>query len=337
MHEVCQLSRYDVACRALAEARNIDEVRNIANGAEALKEYARRARNRELEVTAAEIRLKAERRCGELINEMKASGQICEGRPGKITVLHGGQFPRKTLDDIGASRNFSAKCQRLAALPADRFDRMVINWRARALVRDEPVAFDLFAHEKQERRAQREAELGKRQWALPNRRYGVILADPDEMRFETWSRGAEAANSLLEIIKARDIASIAADDCSLWFWTPQPKLRDALDVMETWGFEYKSHFVWAKDRIGPGYWSRNKHEILLLGVRGEIPCPAPGEQWDSLMEAPRKGQGEKPEVFIEMIEAYFPTLPKIQLNQKGPPRRGWDAWGAEAEPRKATG
>jgi N6-adenosine-specific RNA methylase IME4 len=78
------------------------------------------------------------------------------------------------------------------------------------------------------------------------------------------------------------------------------------------------------------------HEILLVGVRGKPPCPADGTQWDSVIEADRGAHSAKPEIFLEMIEQYFPTLPKIELNRRGPPRPGWDAWGLEAEVNEPT-
>jgi hypothetical protein len=109
-------------------------------------------------------------------------------------------------------------------------------------------------------------------------------------------------------------------------------LPQALEVMAAWGFRYRSHVVWAKDRAGTGYWFRNKHEILLVGVRGAIPAPAPGSQWPSLIEAPVGEHSAKPEAFLELIERYFPTLAKIELNRRGAPRPGWAAWGNEAAP-----
>jgi N6-adenosine-specific RNA methylase IME4 len=90
--------------------------------------------------------------------------------------------------------------------------------------------------------------------------------------------------------------------------------------------------VWGKDKVGLGRWNRNKHEILLLGVKGNVPCPAPGTQWDSLIMAPRREHSAKPECFLEMIEQYFPNVPKIELNRRGPARPGWAAWGNEALP-----
>lgn len=191
---------------------------------------------------------------------------------------------------------------------------------------------------KQRARAAREAALAYSILALPNQRYGVILADPG-WRFEPYSRETGMARAAdnhyvtepTNRIEALDIPSIAAKDCCLFLWATAPMLPDALRVMASWGFQYKSQFVWVKDRIGTGYWTRNKHEHLLIGTRGQIPAPAPGTQWSSVIEAPVRAHSEKPERFFEMIEAYFPNLPKIELYRRGLAREGWDAWGLEAQ------
>ena len=75
----------------------------------------------------------------------------------------------------------------------------------------------------------------------------------------------------LEEIKALDVAAIAADDCVLFLWATAPMLPQALEVMAAWGFAYETQFVWVKDRVGTGYWFRNRHELLLVGVKGENP------------------------------------------------------------------
>jgi N6-adenosine-specific RNA methylase IME4 len=191
---------------------------------------------------------------------------------------------------------------------------------------------------KAERRAQRELELASKQAELPSQRYGVIVADP-EWRFEPYSRetGMDRAadnhypTSITDIIAQRDIASIAADDCVLFLWATVPMLEDAMDVLKAWGFKYKSHAIWDKVHIGTGYWFRNRHELLLVGTKGDIPAPAMGDQFASVMTIARKEHSAKPEQFLELIEQYFPNLPKIELNRRGPARPGWDAWGNEAE------
>jgi N6-adenosine-specific RNA methylase IME4 len=137
--------------------------------------------------------------------------------------------------------------------------------------------------------------------------------------------------SALEEIKALAVAKIAAPDCVLFLWATVPMLPQALEVMATWGFTYKSNITWAKDKIGTGYWSRNKHEHLLIGTRGDVPAPAMGTQAASLIEAPVGRHSEKPAIFHEIIEGYFPTLPKIELHARGAvARAGWDMWGLEA-------
>jgi N6-adenosine-specific RNA methylase IME4 len=113
-------------------------------------------------------------------------------------------------------------------------------------------------------------------------------------------------------------------------WTTVPFLAIAIDVLRLRGFKYVSHFVWVKDCSGTGYWNHNKHELLLVGTRGKIPAPAPGEQWPSAINAPVEEHSAKPEIFLEMIEGHFRRMPKIELNRRGPPRSGWAAWGNEA-------
>lgn len=205
----------------------------------------------------------------------------------------------------------------------------------RDLAQDAPLSGEKRAT-KAERRAQRELDLATAQTALPIQRYGVIVADP-EWRFEPYSRetGMERAadnhypTSVTDLIAARDVPSITADDCVLFLWATVPMLEDAMTVMKAWGFQYKSHAIWDKVHIGTGYWFRNRHELLLVGTKGDIPAPAMGEQFASVMTIARKEHSAKPEQFLELIEQYFPNLPKIELNRRGAARPGWDAWGNE--------
>lgn len=110
---------------------------------------------------------------------------------------------------------------------------------------------------------------------------------------------------------------------------------EAHEVMEAWGFEYVTQVIWNKDRTGTGYWFKNKHEHFLVGTRGNIPAPGQGTQWPSVIDAPRARHSEKPEIFYEMIEAYYPTVPKVELNARRA-RARWSSWGFEAPTTEAA-
>jgi hypothetical protein len=144
------------------------------------------------------------------------------------------------------------------------------------------------------------------------------------------TENAHTADELHEATKDR--FECAADDCLLAMWATVPHLAIAVDLLRKRGFRYVSHFVWGKTEAVTGFWNRGKHELLLIGVRGNIPCPAPGEQWVSLQIGPATGHSAKPEFFLRMLEEQFPHLPKIELNRRGKPRPGWASWGNEALP-----
>jgi N6-adenosine-specific RNA methylase IME4/ParB-like chromosome segregation protein Spo0J len=170
--------------------------------------------------------------------------------------------------------------------------------------------------------------------AIGSKLYSVIYADPP-WRFEPYSRETGLDRSAdnhyptetVDTIRALDVP--AADNCVLFLWATVPMLPEALSVMEAWGFAYKSHCVWLKDRLGTGYWFRNCHELLLVGTRGDVPAPAPGTQFNSFIEAPVSDHSRKPFAFAEMIEELFPSADLLEMFARGT-RAGWDTWGNEA-------
>ena len=82
--------------------------------------------------------------------------------------------------------------------------------------------------------------------------------------------------------------------------------------------------------LGTGYWFLNAHEVLLVGTKGDIPAPAPGTQFPSVIFAPVGRHSEKPAVFRKMIETMFPNLPKVEMFARGNAPPGWRFWGNEA-------
>ena len=124
------------------------------------------------------------------------------------------------------------------------------------------------------------------------------------------------------------IGEIVAPDAVLFMWTTSPKLKESLQVMEAWGFQYRTCAVWVKERIGMGYYFRQQHELLLVGKKGELPPPPPGTRISSVMVYPRGIHSEKPLCVFRFIEDFYPGLPRIQLFARQE-HDGWTAWGNE--------
>jgi N6-adenosine-specific RNA methylase IME4 len=101
--------------------------------------------------------------------------------------------------------------------------------------------------------------------------------------------------------------------------------------MQTWGFAYKTNLVWVKPSIGLGNWARNRHELLLLGRKGNHPTPDPEHRPDSVIEAPRGRHSQKPSSVYELIETAHPQASKLELFARGTPRPGWTSWGNQLE------
>lgn len=133
------LLRYDIARQAIAEAVNFDEVRDWEDKAAAVIEYGRRINDRSMVIHALEIQTDARRRRGELIARMKESGEIAEGRK-KTTE---GAAPRKTLKDLGVTKDESVRDQKIAALDGDSYARLLARCRAHAEANPDVHSFNV--------------------------------------------------------------------------------------------------------------------------------------------------------------------------------------------------
>lgn len=114
-----KLMRYDAACKALAEAHRVDEVKNIRDKAVAMQAYAKQAKDSTLIMQATEIRMRAERRAGELLRDMAERGERAVRKNMKS------QPATSKLSDLGINKTESSRWQRLAALDADSFEAKI--------------------------------------------------------------------------------------------------------------------------------------------------------------------------------------------------------------------
>ena len=133
---------------------------------------------------------------------------------------------------------------------------------------------------------------------------------------------------------ALPVADIAAKDSALFLWATLPQLPEALQLIEAWGFKYKTcGFTWVKRNkksnswfFGLGYWTRANAELCLIGTKGKISRSS--NKISQVIDEPIEEHSKKPDIVREKIVQLMGDLPKIELfaRQKA---KGWDVWGNE--------
>lgn len=345
-----ELVKYDALMNALAEAKATDEILHLMGEADVLQHAARVAGNKEAEADLAVIRFRAERHLGQIMAQQKSAGLMA--KPGRNKS--GNSDTRFSLQAAGINKPLADRARKLAAVPEQTFDALTTEYRARVVQEGEKVTRHLIkAGEKAQGRADRERQLGERiasenaRLDTMDRKYGAAIADPP-WSFESYSEltGMDRApDNHYPTMKLDDIIALGprlpfADDCVIGLWAWAPMLPEALQVLQGWGFTYKTHCVWRKiypkNQTGMGYWFRFEHELLLIGTRGSVVAPEMGTQWKSVQEAPvvigpdgRVVHSAKPRFAHRWVEEFYPSTPKIELFSRSG-REGWESWGAEA-------
>lgn len=171
------------------------------------------------------------------------------------------------------------------------------------------------------------------------KKYKVIYCDPP-WRYEQKSlRGAaekQYPTMSDEELYALPVNAIADEDCVLFLWATFPKLKEALNVIEAWGFHYRTvGFVWLKQNrksltwfFGLGFWTRGNAEICLLAVKGNPKRISASIH--QLIVSPIEQHSKKPDEARNRIVELLGDVPRIELfaRQRSD---GWDCFGNEVD------
>ena len=162
---------------------------------------------------------------------------------------------------------------------------------------------------------------------MTRRRFRTILADPPWDIQQTSRRGAVLHYPVMPVadICRLPVQRFAADDAHLWLWVTNASIHAGKQVMDAWGFSYRSCLTWIKPKFGLGVYLRNQTEHLLFGVRGRAPIRFRAQ--GSWFYAPVQEHSRKPEEQYAIIERCSPG-PYLELFARRR-RYGWSAWGNE--------
>src|SRR5258706_79223 len=349
-----ELARYDRACHALAEARSVDEVKDVRDVAMAMKLYAKQAKNKDLEADAYELRVRAERKLGEMIAAQKATvGLATGGQPYQQRTSTGTAAepvaapPTPTLAEAGIDKKLASRAQKISAIPSVKFEEMVAEGReeVQRFAEKRVVKEIKIAQARDSYDARAESGGGVEDLhalAASGKKFAVILADPPWHEL-TWSErgGLRAPQSRYDTMTAAEVATLPVQPASakasvLLLWTPWSQLRGALDVIKAWGFEYKTvAFNWVKQNrggeglhTGMGRWTRSNSEICLLATSGDPLRLDMGVH--QVIMAPVGEHSAKPGEAYERIERLL-AGPYLELFARAE-RPGWVVWGNEVKP-----
>lgn len=171
-------------------------------------------------------------------------------------------------------------------------------------------------------------------------KYSILYVDPawdyqartqHNGKANTGSADRHYTTMQLSEMKAMDIPSITEADALCFMWSSSPHLPQAIELMEAWGFEYKTiAFVWDKQRVNPGYYTMSQCEICLVGKKGRIPSPRGSKNIRQFVSEMRTRHSKKPDEIRTRIAQMFPTQRKIELFAREH-HEGWDVFGNEVE------
>lgn len=174
------------------------------------------------------------------------------------------------------------------------------------------------------------------------KKYKIIYADPP-WQYRVYSKkgqGRSAENHYhtmnIKDIMALPVDKIADKDCILFLWITFPCLKEGIEVMERWGFKYKTcGFNWVKRNkkkntyfIGLGFWTRSNSEVCLIGTKGQPKRVS--KSVPQICDARIMEHSKKPAEIRERIVELCGELPRIELFARDKVK-GWDSLGDEID------
>jgi len=322
------LTKYEAAKQAIIQAESYDEVKDIRDRAVAMRAYAQQAKDTTLLHNATKIKLRAERRAGEMLRDMeKAKGTAGQGRPslGGATMLPPKDTP-PTLAEIGITKRQSSDWQRLASIPDNEFDD--------AIEYSENTTTAKIVQKTKSEMIKRTNEEIKNAMSAPvfTGEYDVIVIDPP-WPMQKIERDVRPNQHSFDypVMQESEIAAMClpfAADAHIFMWTTHKFLPMALRLFDGWGVRYVLTMVWHKEGgFQPIGLPQYNCEFCLYGRIG-TPKFIDTKAFPVCFNAPRGKHSEKPEEFYDVIRRVTDGYRIDIFNRRK--ISGFDVWGNES-------
>ena len=308
--------KYQEYLNAIIKSDDITELKDIRDKAEATRNYAQKiGESLENQNLFAEIKIRCERRVGELLKGM----EFDKG---------GTPYPDVrglTLAKLGISYNQSHRWQKEAKVSEEDLN----NWIANLKENEREITSTAFF-----RYANLEGGTKTKTPPLPDNKFRTIVIDPPWpmkkiIRDTVPKQGLHLDYPTMTIdeIKALEIEKIADEHCHIYLWTTHKFLPASFDILRTWGFKYQCLLTWIKN-VGftPFSWMYST-EHVLFGRKGNLDLLVKGKRLD--FTGKRREHSRKPDEFYNLVKQVSPA-PRIDCYSREQ-REGFEQYGNETE------
>lgn len=244
---------------------------------------------------------------------------------GKKVLQHGSP---ELVTAVAAGKLNISNASRLASL--SRQDQAQLNFDDIKAIQDASKAINKakFEARRQERIQQIEAKrANNKPLEASLGSFSVVYADPPWNYMGELSVGYPCMST--QEICDMPIHDVTTEDAVLFLWCSSSLLAEGLQVMSAWGFTFKTSAVWDKNVMGQGAYFRQAHEVLMIGIKGQVPEVPYSSRPSSVLKFPRAEHSRKPVDLYQIIDDMYPELAKVELFCRGEPPEGWIGWGNE--------
>lgn len=306
-----------------AEIRAIDKL--------GLAEEVRRQKLDEAQMISEAV-LDAEVKIGTLTAKMPKAikGNQYTGKMVASTDAYNQKTKEEAYKELGLNQTQVTRFEQMAKHP-----EIVEQAKVEARENDDIVSrsFVLEKIKQAERKADIQKQIEKIEQGIetPDGEFEVIVIDPPwNYGTQFNSSGRRVANPYPEMtqdeLKALEIP--ATENSVMFLWTTHRFIWDAKELLDTWGFEYRSMLVWNKQKIGMGDLFRMQCEFCLVGIKGK-PIFQDNRSIRDIIEEPRREHSRKPDAFYDLVDALCVGRKLDYFSREQ--RAGWWSYGNDTD------
>lgn len=319
------LEKWDKAKQAIAEAKSIDEVKEIRDQSQAMAAYAHQRRESlEVQNGITEITIRCERRIGAMLKEI-------DGKQGARTdkdTSFRDETKSEVIKKIGVSKTQSHRWQTMDDLPEEDFEQHIAEVNAK---KEHLTAIGVYRESRKQQETDKNSDIQNSRIIEPDGKFQTIVVDPP-WPVKKIGRDVRPNQAVFDYPTMTEeelfqipVSEYSDENCHLYLWVTHKYLPLGLEIVEYWGFKYQCLLTWIKN-VGftPFSWMYSTEHVLFCR-KGKLDLLKLGERVD--FEGKVREHSRKPDEFYSLIKRVSPA-PRLDMFSREK-REGFEQYGLE--------